>query len=349
MFAAIDTGTTNTRVYLIEDEKIIGRAYKKVGVRDTVISGSKDVLKRGIIECFQAALESAGAAQSDVRFAVASGMIVSEIGLINIPHLIAPIGIDELVKGAVVIHDVGIFPIDIPVVFVPGIRNGRDGTGLAQIRRLDFMKGEETQVMGALIKLKPKLPCNFVILSSHTKIVHVDEYGKITGSITSISGQVYEAIKEKTSIGKSICTENTDFYSDEIVDLAYDCVKNAGLLRTFLMPRFMEVLLETESYERRFFVDAAIASDDMSMFNELDHIPQMVKNTDYLLIGHESRCRIYQKLIRQIGIKGNIASVCNKEEIDDFVVQGDIWISKEAVKQKLLEKHTTDKVIIQNN
>lgn len=52
MFTAIDTGTTNTRVYNIDRGKIMARTYRNVGVRDTAIRGSKDKLKLGIIECF---------------------------------------------------------------------------------------------------------------------------------------------------------------------------------------------------------------------------------------------------------------------------------------------------------
>ena len=334
MFAAVDTGTTNTRVYIIEKGKIVGRAYKKVGVRDTVITKSKDVLKQGIVDCFAEALKSAGVVQSNIEFAIASGMIITEIGLIDIPHLVAPVGLNELVDGAVVIHDTSIFPIDIPVIFVPGVKNDFGDSGLTGIREIDFMKGEETQVIGALAKLKPALPCNIVIFSSHTKMVHVDRDGKIAGSITTLSGQMYEAIKMQTAIGKSIDDENPDFYSDEIVDIAYDCVKNAGLLRTLLMPRFMEVLLDTEGFERRLFVEAALAAEDIKIFNEADNIPGLNKDTDYIFIGHKLRCRIYEKFARQLGVKGNITSIWDKQEIDDFVVQGDVQISKEVIKKR---------------
>ena len=47
-FATIDCGTTNSRVYLLDDTyQVIGRGQKKVGVRDTVITGSNEILKKG--------------------------------------------------------------------------------------------------------------------------------------------------------------------------------------------------------------------------------------------------------------------------------------------------------------
>ena len=42
MYSVIDTGTTNTRIYIVKDTgEIVAKAYRKVGVRDTAISGSK--------------------------------------------------------------------------------------------------------------------------------------------------------------------------------------------------------------------------------------------------------------------------------------------------------------------
>ena len=328
MFAAIDTGTTNTRIYIINKNEIVGKAYKKIGVRDTAISGSKKLLKQGIRACFFEAVENAEVKLEQIDFAIASGMIITEIGLIDIPHLVAPAGLNELSENAVIVRDTDIFPVDIPVVFIPGIKNDFGQSGLAGIRNIDFMKGEETQVMGILAKFKPALPCNVFIFSSHTKLIHIDDSGRITGSITTLSGQIFEAIKEQTSIGKSINEENPDFFSDEIIDIANDCVQNAGFLRTLLMPRFMEVLLDTQGFERRFFIEAAIASDDLKILDEAKNIPGIQMNTDFIFIGHKSRCQIYEKLIAQKGQKGKITSIWDNEEIDDLVVQGDVQISK---------------------
>ena len=46
--ATIDCGTTNSRIYIVnENAEILGKATKKVGVRDTAINGSNEVLKQG--------------------------------------------------------------------------------------------------------------------------------------------------------------------------------------------------------------------------------------------------------------------------------------------------------------
>ena len=100
MFAVIDCGTTNTRIYIVDrNRKIVACGSRKVGVRDTSITGSRDALRQGITELFFGILSEHGIKDEEVEFAVASGMITSEIGLIEIPHLVAPAGLSDLSQG----------------------------------------------------------------------------------------------------------------------------------------------------------------------------------------------------------------------------------------------------------
>lgn len=332
MYAIIDTGTTNTRVYIINDErKVIGKAYKKVGVRETAISGSNEILKNGLAECLNEAVKNADILINDIEFAVISGMLTTELGLIDIPHLIAPVGLDYLASESKIIRNTSIFPIDIPVLYIRGIKNDYGDIGMPGIRKIDFMKGEETQVIGALEKLKPRLPCNIVIFSSHTKLIHVNQKGEIEGSITTLSGQILEAIEKQTFIGKSVAENQSDYkddyFSEHILDIAYKSVSSSGFLRTLMMPRFMEIILDTKSYERKFFLYAAIASEDIKILDEADQNLGFDTQTDYIFIGNKVRCKIYEYLFRLKGIKSNITLVWDRDEIDSFAIQGAIKIA----------------------
>ena len=84
--ATLDCGTTNTRLYIVdENANVLTRTSQKVGVRDTAISGSNQVLKDGIRDVFQRAVAEAGISPSDIRCILSSGMITSELGLVEIP------------------------------------------------------------------------------------------------------------------------------------------------------------------------------------------------------------------------------------------------------------------------
>ena len=227
MFAVIDCGTTNTRVYIINDEnKIVGRGERRVGVRNTTMTGSKDTLRNGVCEAITEAAENAGITAGEIEFAIASGMITSEIGLKEIPHLIAPAGLEELAASAVMSPGGDAIPMDIPVLFIRGIRNNYGAAILQNIRNVDFMRGEETQVMGILEDFQITEPTTIIVLSSHTKLVHVNAEGKVDASLTTISGQLYEAVCKQTMVGKSLTEDLTEepggYTFEQIVDAVQD-------------------------------------------------------------------------------------------------------------------------------
>ncbi len=336
MFAIIDCGTTNTRIFLMSDDnRMLAGGNRKVGVRDTSITGSRRALKEGVEALFRSVLNDNGFALQDVHFAIASGMITSEIGLIEIPHLVAPAGKEELSTHVVKVTDPAVLELGIPVYFIRGVRNdyGGDAT-IHSLRAVDFMRGEEVQCIGILEEFKPRLPVNIAVLSSHTKIIHIDRNGRIAKCITTMSGQMYEALKNSTNVGKSIipCAGEAGggYTYDEIVSVAQECVEKAGFVRTMLMPRFMEVLLHTSGEERMLFVDAAIAVDDMKAFREF--VAQGYGASKYILFGHESRCRLYDCLIRRyLGDETEVESIYDPQVIADLTIKGAVSTARSVL------------------
>lgn len=333
MVAVIDCGTTNTRIYIVTDkETIIASGSREIGVRDTTITGSKDTLKTGIENLYKEILNENKIAANDIDYIIASGMITSEIGLIEIPHLVAPVGIEELAKNIKIVNDPNVLNIGVPVYFIRGVRNdhGKNGT-IKDLRKVDFLRGEEVQCIGILNELKPVLPLNVVVLSSHTKIIHLTKEGNIARCMSTISGQLYNALKEATSVGKSIISaegETKGGYSfEEIVGMAEECVEYAGINRTMLMPRFMQVLLKTDSDERQLFTNAAIAVDDIKAFKEFKS--QGYNTNNYLFFGHESRCKLYEYLIKKkFGNDLKIESIYEEETIANLTVKGSVGVAR---------------------
>ncbi|WP_317397507.1 2-dehydro-3-deoxygalactonokinase [Anaerotruncus colihominis] len=344
MFAVIDCGTTMTRIYLVNDQKeIVASGRKKVGVRDTSITGSRDKLRNGVTELFFEILREHQIPADQVAFAIASGMITSEVGLIEIPHLVAPAGLPELSDGILEVADQSVLPLGRPVYFIRGVRNRYPEPVRAQnLRQVDFMRGEEVQCIGIMNQYSLPYPCNLVALSSHTKIMYINEARQIEASATTISGQFYEAMVSSTNIGKSIVPvegeEAGGYGYEELIEIAADCVHHAGLGRTMLMPRFLQVLMKTNSSERQIFVDAAIAADDLKAFHEMRS--QGYHSDFYLLYGHESRCRMYTYMLKkEFGRQLEIKSVHSKEDLDRMTVDGSIAVALERIQRgKSLER-----------
>ena len=335
--STIDCGTTNSRVYVVNEHgDILGKATKKVGVRDTAIHGSNEVLKQELKETLFDALSHAALRLEDIRFLISSGMITSEIGLLEIPHVWAPASVDKLAKNIKTVQDLSIFPLDIPIHFIRGIKNKYDPqkTQMKDVGMLDFMRGEESQIAGIFALHDFQLPFTVVVLSSHTKFIPIDGEKNILGSLTTISGQVYEAIIKETFIGKSIRGddgfEDEDYFDDDIVEAAYRWNQNSGFLRSLLMPRFLDVLLKTKWYERKLFVEAVIAAEDMKALDQFEALNFPVK-TNFILVGSKRRCSIYEYMLKKKKrVARDIMKITDVGEIDFLSIKGVLYLAEKA-------------------
>ncbi|MFW6274600.1 MAG: 2-dehydro-3-deoxygalactonokinase [Spirochaetota bacterium] len=335
--ATIDCGTTNSRVYIVNEAgNVLGKASKKVGVKDTAATGSTETLKSGLQQAYYTAVEQAGLQSEDIEFIISSGMITSEIGLRELPHLWAPAGMQALADNITKVHDTSIFPIDKPVYFVRGVKNRYDPktTTKTEAHYLDFMRGEETQVAGILSSYSLNLPTTVIVLSSHMKCIPITAEEKIAGSLTTVSGQVYEAILKETFIGKSVRAQDNfndkTYFDNELVNFAYDITQSAGFLRALLLPRFYDTLLKTEWYERKLFVESVIAAEDskaLSQFSEM----KFPTNSSYLFIGSEHRCNIYEYLFREkLQIQTDIKKITTEDEISSLSIKGALFLAQKA-------------------
>jgi len=143
----------------------------------------------------------------------------------------------------------------------------------------------------------------------------------------------------QTFIGKSIAQNGSnvsnDFFSTELLKTALDSINNGGFLRSLMMPRFMEVLMDTKSYEREFFVNALILSEDIKILDEAKNLIGFdITNFPIILIGNKRRCKIFEKLLENKKNNLNVKSVYDKGLIEEFVIEGGKRII-EKIKDKL--------------
>ncbi len=335
-FAVIDSGTTNSRVYLLDNNRqLVAQREKKIGVRDAALSGTSETLRLGLKELIEETVFSVDLSTKDISFAITSGMITSEIGLVEISHLWAPVNIDDIASSIVEIRDPKILPLEIPFYFIRGIKNYfSESTIYKDIRKIDFMRGEETQIAGLLtIYQELKLPVIVIILSSHTKYIYLNQEKQIAGSLTTLSGQIFEALNKETSIGKSITSDGNqpplDYFDRDVADIAYQAVQECGFLRALIMPRFMEVLLKRPWYEREFFINAAIAAEDLKVLDDFQIVGFSLPKPNFLIIGDKKRCHILEYLLnRCLNYKANIDILYEKSRIEQLNISGAITIAQ---------------------
>lgn len=335
--ASIDCGTSTTRVYIIDElGQVYGRASKAIGVRNTVIEGSNASLRKAIYECFLEACAAGSIDMNNLSMAIAAGMITSELGIAVVPHLHAPAKKEDLANHLYRLQDDTLLPVPIDVYLIPGLKNCHTSQSLddESVLRIDFMRGEEVQGFGLLQSLQYRPPYVATILSSHTKFMSIDEQLNIAGSITTISGQMYSALKNETFIGKSIQpTEEQgafQWWHPRIVDMACDSLQKGGFLRSLMMGRFMDVLLDTKWYERKLYIEALIAFEDMKALDLLSEIG-CNRDSDMFLIGEAHRCKLYDYVLKErSGWTGLIHHITDQEQIDALNIKGSLAIVRAA-------------------
>jgi 2-dehydro-3-deoxygalactonokinase len=288
---ALDGGTTNTRARLVHGSRVVATARRAVGVRDTVLSDPRSspalnpaegaaARREGLVRAVREVIEEvAGDRASEGQggagegpgsgprraYLVAAGMLSSEVGLVAIPHVPAPAGVDDLAKAAVFVNLPEID--DRPILVVPGIRTpaaeGRDAWFAS-----DVMRGEECETFGAHAallaegRIAPGQASVFLWPGSHTKLVAVDVEGRITGSFTTLAGEMLQAVARHTLVSASLPGALPDEPDPVAAAAGARAAEHHGLGRAAFLVRIaaMTGTLE-ESARASFWIGAVVASD----------------------------------------------------------------------------------------
>lgn len=257
----IDAGTTNTRSSLWRNGKLLAKVQVEIGVRNTAIDGHNNALKQAVRDSIAGALAQAGVDAADVQLALASGMITSAMGLIELPHVPAPAGIDELAQGMLRVVMPEVFSQ--PIWLIPGVRNLVDQVDLHNHEAMDMMRGEETEVIGLIARLNLKGRAMLIMPGSHTKLVSVDEKRQIVGCATTLAGELLQVITQHTLISQSLGHEFAHELYPEMVLAGAAAAQQTGLARACFSVRTLGQFAKTEREERANFLLGAVLSGDV--------------------------------------------------------------------------------------
>ena len=196
-YITVDGGTTNTRVYLVEDGRVISSVSLGLGSGD---SSARERLIPRLRDAVAEMLSARGIAECDVRAIIMSGMISSEYGIRKVPHVPSPAGIKEIREGAhfEVIEEIS----PIPCCIIGGVRCFRD-----TLEGSDVMRGEETELMGIIAgreRSSSDTSGLYVLPGSHSKLVRIDRRGRITDFSTMLTGEMIAALSQNTILRSSV-------------------------------------------------------------------------------------------------------------------------------------------------
>jgi len=329
----IDAGTTNTRSSLWSDNKLLAKVQVEIGVRDTAINGNNNALKQAVRDTVAGALAQAGVAAADVALVLASGMITSAMGLMEVPHLHAPAGQAELAAGMVRLNMPEVFSQ--PLWLIPGVRNKVEQIDMHNFEAMDMMRGEETEVIGLLERLQWNGRATLIMPGSHTKLVSVDESRQIVGCATTLAGELLQAITQ--SLGAA--------FADELVPAMVlagaAAAQQTGLARACFSVRTLAQFTGTERNERANFLLGAVLSGDLLALKN-SHAIRMRPDTPIVITGKAMLRQALALLIRENGFFYGQRLVVSDEQQADLAGYGALVIARaRGLLGGTATKHTT--------
>lgn len=256
----IDGGTTNTRFTLLDGDAVIERKERRVGASDSEAEEGNLCLMKSVSEAVREMEKKHGC---QIRHIYASGMITSDAGLYEVSHMEAPVSLGDLAKGMVTTKISGIGE-DIAFHFVPGVKFfNEDGVCT------DMMRGEETEVFGAL---KPEDYDKSVIMvhfGSHNKMIACYN-GKICEAITTIGGELLWAALHHTILKTSVGTGEDDFQiMEKYVRMGYEEARCDSITRALFSARIHSVIRQASADEVKSFIYGALMYSDLKAFAPL--------------------------------------------------------------------------------
>lgn len=322
----IDTGTTNTRVKVWKDEKVISVSSNEVGVRDTSITGSKQKLQNAVKAAIQDSLSQADITEDDVSIFLASGMITSNVGLYEVPHALAPAGIKELAQGMkkAVIPEV----IDKPIWFVPGIKNNVQDINIENFESMDIMRGEETETFGIIESLKIKGPAIVILPGSHSKFINLSEDNKITGCVTTLAGELLSIITKNTIISGPLESRFSNKANEMMILKGAQYARTVGLNRACFMIRILDQFTGYDTDDKGSFLEGIVFGTDLMAVKNSTAL-KLKPELPVIIGGSKALKRTFEILVRSDDyFKGEI-KVVDDDVMKDMAGFGAILVAKE--------------------
>ena len=206
----VDMGTTRTRVWITSNGQVTASLDSDFGARDSD-SNYPAALEAQLTELIDAAIDKASleGPAARPRFIVASGMITSKQGLREIPHQLAPAGLEELAAGVQVFQTPLSTSRALTWALIPGIRISTKGYPARQnIAEADVMRGEETLAAGLLRTGRLQPQHVLFTLGSHWKAIAIDRSARIAASRTTVTGELIHVTQTETLLASSLPSGN---------------------------------------------------------------------------------------------------------------------------------------------
>lgn len=300
---------------------MLGVKEAHIGVRQTAVDGSNHAIKAVVRQLLHALLSEYKLLPEDICAVYVSGMLTSNLGLYEIPHITAPASADKLAEAVKEIYLPEIY--EKKLYFIPGIKNlDEHGCGLDKLASMDMMRGEEVEALPILEAYCQERDGIILLPGSHTKLIYVHEHQMIACE-TLISGELLEFLVHHCIISASVGSEflSEDELDADYLSLGYKLSMQAGSLsRSAFLVRILNQFFEKDKRKCANFLYGLLLENDIRAMRLSPH-GKMLKNPQYLIAGNRSLVKAF-KLIFEKNIQQEELIIFNTDKQMPLSAQG---------------------------
>jgi 2-dehydro-3-deoxygalactonokinase len=226
-----------------------------------------------------------------------AGMVGSRQGWQEAPYCACPAGFADIARqlhwlDATAGHAKG------SIAIVPGLsceRGGLSGdSALAQLP--DVMRGEETQVFGALqaLQLQDAQDVTLVLPGTHSKWVQVQR-GRITAFTTFMTGECYALLRQHSILARTLPTGDSPFDASAFVQGVQIALRGTSLLQTAFSVRTLALFERLSAEMLESYLSGLVIGEEL-------RAQSLAAERRVVLIANAALTQRYQLALAQCGM-----------------------------------------------
>ena len=276
---AVDWGTTTLRGALLDGS---GAVLEERSFARGMLSVAPNEFAAVFLSCFASWMEG-----SDTLCLVC-GMAGSKQGWREAPYCACPAGFDDIARQLTWVQPG-------KIAIVPGLRCENNGIpGVPGMERIpDVLRGEETQVFGAL-KLLGLDEGLFVLPGTHSKWVRVAS-GVVQGFRSYMSGEFFALLSQHSILARSLPPDHTPFDGVAFNHGVAMALHQSSLLQTAFGTRALGLFERLPALALRSYLSGLVIGEEL-------RAEAPVAGDSIVLIGADPLGSQYARALRQCGI-----------------------------------------------
>ena len=262
----VDGGTSNTRTYLwTANGQILTQRSQAIGAKTSAINGSNQAWKKAIHNMSESMLTECAVSDNAVQGVYMSGMLTSDLGILEVPHLTAPVSMKNYQEHLVRVHLPEVFSKEI--VLIPGIKNTLSNPeSLDSLRTFDIMRGEETETYALIEQYGSDQNTIYILPGSHNKYVFIDENCTVLATSTTLSGELLNSIVNDTIVASSVDHgfPSMEHYNLEMIQYGCEMHRKEGFGRALFLTRLFDRFGSQSKYNLQNYVLGIVLESDLT-------------------------------------------------------------------------------------